>query len=104
MSVSGRASPGGGTTAGRNWTSDCASGADLEADLQRLALEGRGDRQHHVGQLGGGVHEQVGVGVEIERRQRLAPVQAVGMGHQHVGAEADHGRGPGTASPSRIAR
>ena len=25
MSVSGRASPGGGTTAGRSWISDCAS-------------------------------------------------------------------------------
>ena len=65
--------------------------ADLEADLQRLALEGRGDRQHHVGQLGGRVHEQIGMGVEVQRLERLAPVSAVGMGQQHVGAEADHG-------------
>ena len=65
--------------------------ADLEADLQPLALEGRGDRQHHIGQLGGGVHEQVGMRVEVQRLERLAPMPAVGMGQQHVRAEADHG-------------
>ena len=65
--------------------------ADLEADLQRLALEGGGDRQHHVGEFGGRVHEQIGVGVEFQRRERLAPVSAVGMGQQHVRAEADQG-------------
>jgi hypothetical protein len=31
--------------------------AYVEADLQPLALEGRGDRQHDIGQLGGRVHE-----------------------------------------------
>ena len=98
MSVSERASPGGGTTGWPQLDQRLRLRADLEADLQRLALEGGGDRQHHVGQLGGGVHEQVGVGVEVERGQRLAPVPDVGMGQQHVGAEADQRRAPGRAA------
>ena len=99
MSVSGRASPGGGTTAGRNWISDCASGADLEADLQPLALEGRGDRQHDIGQFGGRVHEQIGMGVEVQLPRAPRARAAVGMGQQHVGAEADQRRAPGRACP-----
>jgi hypothetical protein len=65
--------------------------ADLEAEFQSLALEGRGDRQDHIGQLGGGVHEQVQMRIEVERLERLAAVTAVGMGQEHVRAEADHG-------------
>ena len=89
MSVSGRASPGGGTTAGRSWTSDCASGLISKPNFSASRSKAGGDRQHDVGELGRRVHEQVGMGVEIQRRQRLAPAPAVGMGQQHVGAEAD---------------
>ena len=45
--------------------------ADFEPDLQRLALEGRRDWKYHIGQFRGRVHEEVGVGVELERRERL---------------------------------
>src|SRR5712691_13137365 len=52
----------------------------LEANLERLALEGAGNREHDVGQLGCRVHEQVGMDVEVERRQSLAPTLAVSVG------------------------
>ena len=91
ISVSGRASPGGGTTAGRSWISDCASALISKPIFSAFAFEGRGDRQYNVGQLGGRVHEEIGVGVEFQCLESLAPVPAVGMRQQHVGAEADHG-------------
>ena len=65
--------------------------ADLETDLQSLTLEGGGNRQHDIGHLGRRVHEQIRMGVDIQRGQRLAPTNAVGMGQQHVRAEADNG-------------
>ena len=70
--------------------------ARLEADLERLPLEGGGDGQDDVGQLGGGVHEEVGVDIEVERRQRRATTEAVRVGEEEIGAEADqaaHGVG-----------
>jgi len=65
-------------------------GTDLETDLQALALESRGDRQHHVGQFCGGVHEQIGMRIKFQRLERLAPESAVGMSKQHVRPKADH--------------
>ena len=62
-------------------------GADLEAEAQRLPLEAGGDRQHDVGELGRRVHEQVGVNVEIQRRERAPPAQRVGKCEQQVRAE-----------------
>src|SRR5262249_19835810 len=41
-------------------------GADLEADLEGLALEGGRDRQHDLGRCGGRRHEQVGVRIEVQ--------------------------------------
>jgi hypothetical protein len=51
----------------------------LEANLECLTFEGAGNRQHHVGQFGGRVHEEVGVDIEVERRQGLAPAPAIGV-------------------------
>src|SRR6266568_6605602 len=64
-------------------------GTPLEANLERLALEGAGNREHDVGQLGSWVHEQVGMDIEVERCQGLAPSLAVSVGHEQVGAESD---------------
>src|SRR6266567_6365270 len=61
----------------------------LEANLERLALEGAGNREHDVGQLGSWVHEQVGMDIEVERCQGLAPSLAVSIGDEQVGAEPD---------------
>ena len=36
-------------------------------------------KQYHIGELGSRVHEQVGMGVEIQGRERLPPLPAVGM-------------------------
>src|SRR6266566_2655576 len=64
-------------------------GTPLEANLERLALEGAGNREHDVGQLGCWVHEQVGMDIEVERCQGLAPSSAVRVGEEQVGAEPD---------------
>src|SRR6266571_4640055 len=40
----------------------------LEADLERLALEGAGNREHDVSQLGCWIHEKIGMDIEVERR------------------------------------
>ena len=53
-------------------------GTDLEPEAQRLALEAGGDRQHDVGEFRGRVHEQVGVHVEVQRRECLPPAHRVG--------------------------
>ena len=74
MSVSGRASPGGGTTAGRSWISDCASGLISKPIFSAFALEGRRDRQYNIGHFGGRVHEQIGVRVELQCLEGFAPV------------------------------
>jgi hypothetical protein len=66
-------------------------GADLEAHLERLALEARRDGQHDIGQLRCGIHEQVGMGVKFQCLERLAPSSAIGVRQQHIGAEADGG-------------
>ena len=73
----------------RSCTSDCASALTSKPILSASLSKGAGDRQHDVGQLGGRVHEQVGVDIEVERRQRLAPAPAVGVGEEQIGAEAD---------------
>ena len=57
-------------------------GADLEAKAQRLPLEAGGDRQHNVGELGCRVHEQIGVNVEIQRRECSPPAEGVGKCEQ----------------------
>ena len=64
-------------------------GAHLEAELEGFALERRRDGQHDVGELRGRIHEDVGVDVKVERRQRGAPTGDVGMRDQKVRAEAD---------------
>jgi len=63
--------------------------AHLEPDSQRFALEGAGNREHDIGQLGGRIHEEVGMNVEVERRERRASSPDVGVGEEEVGAEAD---------------
>jgi hypothetical protein len=63
--------------------------ADLETDFERLALEGRRHGQHHIGEGGGRGHEQIGVGVKIERRQCYTPMAAIGLRQEHIGTEAD---------------
>ena len=63
--------------------------AHLEPDLEALPLERARDGQHDVRQLGGRVHEQVGMDVEVERGKRLAPTTHVGMGEEQVRAEPD---------------
>ena len=63
--------------------------ADLEADLQRLALETRRDRQHDVGERRRGRHEEIGMGVEVQRRQRGATAIRIGLRQQQVRAEPD---------------
>jgi hypothetical protein len=64
-------------------------GTNLEAYLERLTLEWAGHGEHHVGQLGCRVHKKVGVNVEVERGQGLAPSLAVGVGKEKIGAEPD---------------
>ena len=64
-------------------------GAHLEADLEPFPLEGSRDGQDDIGQLGRGVHEEIGVDVEVQRGQRLAAADDVGVGEEQVGAEAD---------------
>ncbi len=61
---------------------------DLEPDLQSLGLEGDGDREDDVGQLGGRAHEMVQMDVEVERPQRLPATCAVALGHGEVRPEA----------------
>ena len=73
MSVSGRASPGGGTTAWRNWTSDCASGL-----ISKPILSASRSKQEATGSTTSassavGVMNRSAVGVELQRRERLAP-------------------------------
>ena len=63
--------------------------AHLEADLQGFALERRRHRQHDVGQRGGRRHEEIGVDVEVERRQRGAAAARIRVGEEQVGPEAD---------------
>ena len=87
MSVSDRAAPGGGSDRLAELHQRLGLGADLEAEAQRLPLEAGGDRQHDVGELGCRVHEQVGVNVEIQRRERAPPAQRVGKCEQQVRAE-----------------
>ena len=89
MSVSDRASPGRRHDGLAELDQRLRLRADLEADLQRLALEAGRDRQHDIGERGGGRHEQIGMGVEIQRRQRRAPAHRIGVGEQQVGAEPD---------------
>ena len=52
------------------------------ASLVTPSLEGGRDGQHDVGQLGRRVHEQVGVDVEVERRQRFPSPSGIGMGEE----------------------
>ena len=40
--------------------------AHLEADPERLGLEGAGDGKDDVGELGGRVHEEIGVDHEVD--------------------------------------
>jgi hypothetical protein len=54
-------------------------GADLEADLQRLAPEGRVDREYHISKFGRRSHEQVGVRKKLEGLERLTPISTIGM-------------------------
>lgn len=64
-------------------------------------IKGRCDGQHHVGELSGRVDEEVGMGVEVQRREGLPPESAVGMCQQDVRAD----QAPdGVWLPSRIAR
>ena len=63
--------------------------AALEPDLQCLGLERRRHRQHDVGELGGRVHEQVGVHEEVEAASASRPRALSRVGHDQVGAEAD---------------
>ena len=91
MSVSARASPGGGTTAGRSWISDCASWLISKPIFSpsRSKAEATGSTTSASSAVG--FMNRSSVGVEVERLERLAAVAAVGMGQQHVGAEADQG-------------
>ncbi len=96
MSVSGRACAGRRNDGLAELHQRLGLGADLEAEAQRLPLEAGGDRQHDVGEFGRRVHEQVGVNVEIQCRERAPPAQRVGKCEQQVRAEPDqpaHGVG-----------
>ena len=68
--------------------------AHLEADSEGLGLERAGDWKHDIGQLGGRVHEQIGVDVEVQSRQGFAPTPAIGVREQQVGAESHQSAHP----------
>ena len=54
---------------------------------ERASPRGTGHGKDDIGQLGRGVHEEVGMDVEVQRLQRLAAPDPVGVGHQQIGAE-----------------
>ena len=99
MSVSGRAAPGGSTTAGRSCTSDWAS-----ALISKPILSASRSKQEATGSTmsaisGCRVHEQIGVDVEVQRGERPPPPRRVGKREQQVGAEARPARAPGRVCP-----
>ena len=61
--------------------------AYLEADAERLGLEGAGDGEDDVGELCGRAHEQIGMDYELQGPERIAGTGAVGMRHDEVGAK-----------------
>ena len=67
----------------------CASALTSKPILSASRSKALATGQHDVGQLGRRVHEQVGMDIEVQRRQRLPPPPAVGVGEEQVGAEAD---------------
>ena len=75
----------------RSWISDCASWLISKPIFNPSRSKAEATAGSTPGHLGRRVHEQIRMGVEIQRRQRLAPANAVGMGQQHVRTEADHG-------------
>ena len=89
MSVSGRACPGGGTTAGRSWTSDCASRLISKPIFSASRSKDDATGSTTSASCGGRVHEQVGMGVEVQRRERPPAPHRIGEGQQDIGAEPD---------------
>ena len=72
--------------------------AAVEAGAQAFALPRGGDGQHDVGIARGGVEEEIGVDVEVERLQRRFGLRGVGLRDEQVGAERDqHAHGIGLA-------
>ena len=63
--------------------------ADFEPDLERFAFEAGRHRQHDIGKRGRRRHEQVGMGVEIERGQRSASANRIAVSEQQVCTEPD---------------
>ena len=62
---------------------------DLKSDLQSFAFEAGRHRQHDIRKRGRGRHEQIGMGVEIERGERGTSANRIAPSEQQIGAEPD---------------
>ena len=63
--------------------------ADLKSDLQSFAFEAGRHWQHDIRKRGRGRHEQIGMGVKIERGERGTSANRIAPGKQQIGAEPD---------------
>src|ERR1700730_9791149 len=63
--------------------------ADLKSGFESFAFEAGGHRQHDIRQRGSGGHEQIGMGVEIERGERGTSPDTIALSEQEIGGEAD---------------
>ena len=59
--------------------------ADLKSDLQSFAFEAGRHRQHDIRKRGRGRHEQIGMGVKIERGERGTSANRIAPGKQQIG-------------------
>ena len=76
-------------TAGRSWTRDWASRLISKPKRSAFPLERRCDGQYHVGELGRRIHEHVGMGIEIQRRQGPTCALRLRVGHENVRTKAE---------------
>jgi hypothetical protein len=60
---------------------------DLKSDFQSFAFKAGCHRQHDIRKRGRGCHEQIGMGVKIERGEGGMSPSRVGTSEQQIGAE-----------------
>ena len=77
--------------------------ADFESDLESFAFEAGRHRQHDIRKRRRRRHEQIGMGVKIERGQRGASANRIAVSKQQICAEPDE-PADGIGVSSRTAR
>jgi hypothetical protein len=77
--------------------------ADLESDLESFAFEAGRHRQHDIRKRRRGRHEQISVGVKVERDQCGTTANKIAVSKEQIGAEPDE-PADGIGVSSRTAR